>query len=249
MAKNPVDEFLAAKTAARKDARQQELQQLNTWKTQGQRPEHLEPLMQAYAPVVAQKVRQWKAPAVNESAFRAELQKQLIGAFETYDPSRGAALNTHVENRLQKAKRFNLQNQNMGYIPEGQAMHIGRIQRAQDELTQSLGREPTHDELGNHLGMPVRQVKTITKSMRFDVPASTFETDPAEKDLSRDAEVLSLLPYSLTADEKAVFNHIYGLEGAKKTQSTNDLAKLLGKSPSQVSRLRSGILNKYKQYK
>lgn len=245
---NPVEEFLKEKNAALQQKRDQELQHLNTWR-QTQDPAHLEPLLKSYEPVVAMKMRQYKAPALNEAAFRAELQKHLIGAFQSFDPSRGAQLSTHVENRLRKVQRFNNRFQNMAYIPEGQAQHIGRINKAKDELAEQFGRDPTHDEIADHIGMPVKQVSKVIGSQRRDIPASTFESDPTEIAMHRDQEVLDLLPYNLSKDETQVFNHIFGQNGARQIGSTNDIAKTLGKSPSQVSRLRTSILKKYQQYK
>lgn len=248
-ASNPVDDLLLTKEAELQKKRREELGHLETWRSNGKQPEHLEPLIKAYEPLVAQKIRLWKAPAVPEAAFRAELQKHLIGAFESFDANRGAQLNTHVENRLQKAKRYNIRFQNIGYIPEGQARLIGPIQKAQNELAEQFGRDPTADEIGDHLGMQPKRVARIMQSQRRDIPASAFETDPAEMALQRDDEVLSLLPFNLTQDERTVFNHLYGREGHQQLQSTNDLAKKLGKSPSQISRLRTSILTKYQQYK
>ena len=248
MACTPVDDFLLTKEATLQDRRQQELQHLERWKASGN-PEHLQPLLKAYEPIVGQKMRQFKAPAVSEPAFRAELQKHLINAFQDYDPNRGALLSTHVENRLRKAQRYNNRFANMAYIPEGQSGKIGKIQKAQDELTEQFGRPATHDELGDHLGMPPKQITKILGAMRRDIPASTFESDPTEIAMHRDQEVLSLLPYNLSPDEVKVFNHIFGQNGHQQLSSTNDIAQKLGKSPSQVSRLRTSILGKYNKYK
>lgn len=248
MPKSPVDEFLVTKEAAMQAKREQELQQLGLWK-KTQDPEHLAPLLKSYEPVIAQKMRQFRAPAVSEPAFKSELQKHLIGAFQTFDPSRGAQLSTHVENRLMKAQRYNTRYQNLAYIPEGKTKHIGKINKARDILSEEFGRPPTHSEIADHLGMPLKQISQVISSQRRDIPASSFESDPAEIAMHRDQEVLDLLPYNLTPDEKQVFNHIFGREGAQKLDSTNAIAARLGKSAPQVSRLKTSILNKYKQYK
>lgn len=245
---NPIDSFLQTKEAAMQQKRDWEHQQLGLWK-QTQDPQHLQPLIQSYAPVINQKVRQYKAPAVNEAAFKAELTKHLIGAFESFDPSRGAQLSTHVENRLRKAQRYNAKYQNVAYIPEGQSAHIGKINRATNELTEQFGRAPTHNEIADHLSMSPKLVSKVLGSQRRDVRASSFETDPTEIAMHRDQEVLDLLPYNLTPEENQVFNHVFGREGAAKLDSTNAIAQRLGKSPSQVSRLKTSILQKYKQYK
>jgi RNA polymerase primary sigma factor len=248
-ASNPVDDLLLTKKAELQKKRKEELGYLETWRSNGKQPEHLEPLLKAYEPLVNQKIRLWKAPAVPEAAFRAELQKHLIKSFETFQPNRGVQLNTWVENNLRKAKRYNTRFQNIGYIPEGQARYIGPIQKAQNELSEQFGRDPTADEIADHLGMPPKRVARIMQSQRRDIPASAFETDPTEMALQRDDEVLSLLPFNLTPDERKVFNHLFGLEGHAQIRSTNELAKKLNKSPSQISRLRTSILRKYQQYK
>src|SRR5882762_8460110 len=142
------------KTAEVSARKERDVALWRTWMDQGKRPEHLEPILDAFAPVLHRKLVQWKAPQVSTAAFKAELTRQLIGALEKYDPSRGAALNTHVEIYLQKAKRFNNKYQNTAYIPEGQAAQIGKIDKARDELREELGRDPTHGEIGGRLGLP-----------------------------------------------------------------------------------------------
>jgi DNA-directed RNA polymerase specialized sigma subunit len=228
----PLDDLLLTKKAELQKKREQELQHLETWK-QTRKPEHLEPLLKAYEPLIAQKLRLYKAPSIPDAAMRAELQKHLIKSFETFKPDRGAQLPTWVNHNLQKAQRYNTRYQNTGYIPEGQTRLIGPIQRAQNELQEQFGREATADELGDHLGMPPKKITKILSSMRKDIPASAFETDPTEMSLQRDHEVLELLPFNLTPDERTVFNHLYGREGHTTISSTNDLANKLGKIPPQ----------------
>jgi DNA-directed RNA polymerase specialized sigma subunit len=251
MTKNPLEALEEAEEKTANDRKAKELDMLHTWRANGQQPEHLQPLIQAYNPVVNQKIKQWKAPSVPESAFRAELHGHLIKAFETYDPNRGAQLSTHVENRLRKAMRYNANYQNVARIPEGQIRKIAPIRLAQQELKDSLGRDPTHDEIADHLGMAPKQVARVMGSLRADIPDSAFESQPDDtmKQMGRDREVLSLLPTTLSHEERTVFHHIFGTEGHQKIDSTNDLAKKLGKSPSQISRIKTSILKKYEEYK
>lgn len=219
----------------------------HSWNSNGRAPEHLEPLMTQFNPLVKKKVREWTPPSIPSSVMDAEINKHLISAFESYDPAK-ASLNTHVNYRIQKALRFMGQYQNMAYIPEGKSRHIGEVQKAENQLSQDLGRVPTPDELSTHLGMPVRQVSAIQKSIRRDIAGSSFESDPNPHSNPREQEVLDLLPATLTPEENAVFDHIYGRNGKRKIESTRDLAKQLGKSDSQVSRIKSQIITKFKSY-
>src|SRR5579862_7528263 len=169
---NPVGDYLQSKEAQKEDRKKKEIELWRTWKAGGEKPEHLEPLLKIYEPALNYKLRQWKAPSVPESAFKLVLQDHFIGALRSYDPSRGAALNTHVENRLHKAKRYNARNQNLAYLPEGQISQISPINKAHDELRSELGRDPTNAEIGEHLGLTEKRVETIRKGQRKDIAGS-----------------------------------------------------------------------------
>jgi hypothetical protein len=259
---NPFDEYMAEKAASVSKRKQQELDLWHQWKSNGEQPEHLQPLLKLYEPVVAQKIRKWKAPQVPESAFRAELQTHLIKALQTYDPSRGAALNTHVEARLPKAMRYNNRYQNLAYIPEGQSGHIGKIQRAQNQLTDELGRPPTTDELGDHLGMTPRRIDTILKSVKRDVPMGRSAGEEAfdysagadrtgrgfeEQQIAVAQHILPTI-FPNQPHMHDLFHYTFGTNGYPQIQSTGDLAKRLNKSQSQVSRMKTQMGNTLRQH-
>lgn len=248
---NPAEAFLGLKTKLAADRAEGDLKLWHDWNSGGRSPELLQPLMQRYQSLINRKEKEWRAPAVAPAAFKAELTKHFIGAAQTFDPDRGVAFNTHVQNRIQKAKRFNSKHQNVGYIPEGQAKNIGPLQQAQNLLTEQFGRAPTHAELGEHLDMPTYKVTNLMKALRNDVPSSKFETDPGAFGTSREADVVRLMQKRpseyLKPDEVAVFNHIFGVNGAKKITDTTTLASTLGHSQPKVSRLKTSIADKIKK--
>jgi DNA-directed RNA polymerase specialized sigma subunit len=242
---------LAAKNRAEDHALWQQWQQNPTQQT-------LRPLMRRFEPVVRAKVQQYKAPNVNTAAFRSNLKLHLMNAFETFDPNR-ASLRTHAENHLKRSMRFNAQHQNYAYIPEGQTAYIGAIDRAKEELAEDAGEEPSHNQiaqfinsrpdlLGGKKRLTPSFVARVQGSRRKDVISSSVEGDIAPQAASRNEAVLGLLRPALKADEQTVFDHIYGVNGTTRIQSTSALAKKLGKSPSQVSRLKSRIAAQYKKY-
>ena len=81
-----------------------------------------------------------------------------------------------------------------------------------------------------------------------DVPGSMLETDPVPKLSPREQEVLSLLPTVLSPEEKQVFDLVYHDDLSKRVTSTTELANKLGKNPSQISRIKTSIINKTKSY-
>ena len=246
---NPLDAYLKTKTAARTQRAQNEHALWEKWKASGEHPDHLQPLLEAYDPNLSYKAKQWKAPTVPASAFKLELQSHLIKAFKTYDPTKGAALNTHVEIRLQKAKRYNGKNQNMAYIPEGQTKEISKITQAHDHLSEELGRAPTPTEIADYSGLKPKQVETIQRAMRRDIPGSMFESDPQETQRRGSYEeqqihvVANTLPqmFPNKPEMHTLFNHIFGTNDHEKITSTGALAKQMGKNQSQIARMKTQL--------
>ena len=181
--------------------------------------------------------------------MRGELLKHLHTALSTYNPDRGTAPNTHIENTMRKAIRYNMKYQNVAYIPEGQISHIAPIQQTQNLLHEQLGYAPSPQQVAEHLGVPLRKVNRVLKSQRKDVAASAFESDPSNNALSRNEEVMALLPSALANDrERDVFHRLYGEQKHEYPGSMGALAKQMGMSSSQLSRVHTSVLNTMKQY-
>jgi DNA-directed RNA polymerase specialized sigma subunit len=243
---NPVSDFIASQNKLH-SAKTEKTQQLwHQWDQSGRQAQHLEPIISNFAGLIGAKVREWKPPNIPKSVFEAEVTKHVVKAIESYTPDRGANLNTHVNYRIQKAKRYMAQQQNLARIPEAQVYGIGPIQKAQDELREEFGRDPTHAEVGSHLGMPAKRVATILGSMRRDIPSSMWESDPELTGLQRGREILPLLREGLTPREQGVFDHTFGYDGAPVITNVEQLAKRLSMSSSQIYRIKNSIANKYK---
>ncbi len=261
MASNPLEAYQQEKLGAKEKQKKHELELWQKWKDNGEQAEHLEPLLKLYEPIIQQKMRLWKPKAVPESAFRAELQTHAIKAFQNFDPSRGVALNTHVESRLPKALRYGNKGANMAYLPEGQVKHIGAINKAKDTLRDELGRDPTVEELGDHLGMPPKRIETIMKGMRRDVPMGRSTGE--DYDYSGGSEgnehgfedqqiavAQHILPdiFPGKSDMHELFHYTFGTGGYPKVSSTGVLAKKMGKTPQQISHMKSAMGRTLRKY-
>lgn len=254
---NPVTEFLAElevpeEKLAAKDLREKQTKELDMWShwnTNGRQPEHLQPLINSFRPLINSKVNIYtsKIRDIPPESIRAEFMNQFVQAMQTYDPDRGAGLGTHVQHQLKKAQRFVTTYQNPGRIPENRIYKIRELQDAEMHLDDRLGRPPTQLELADHLKWSPRQVGLLQKEVRKARPTSQFESDPFAYMPSRQQEVLRLLPYELTHDERAVFEYVYGV-GGKSQLGTGDIATRLGMSPPKVSRLKASIAEKLKRH-
>lgn len=224
---------------------EQDLQLWEQWNRGGRKKEDLQPLFRQFQGTLENQVGQY-ANRVNmpPATIRANVHQNFVDALKTYDPNRGAKLNTHVTNQLQKTKRFIAQNQNFARLPEPMIYRIGDFERAEDQLRQKLNRDPTSHELADKLKWPQLHVERMRKSLRRDLSSSLFEFDPSTLQVSRWNEVKSLIPYELTPQENAVFEMVY----AKNNPSNNDIARQLKLSPSRVSKIKLNIANKVNRY-
>lgn len=258
---NPLDDYIneQQKVSEARDSADMEL--WKAYKADPNKP-NTSALLKRFNSMVNQRVSMWKAPAVDEAAFKADLKKHAITAFETFDPGRGAQLRTHVGNLLRRSQRFNARYQNVAFIPEEKAALIAPIQQARDTLYQEHGRKPTSHEIASYLSdredmlpkrvrgnMTPELVNTVGKYQIRDIPGSGFESDPTPKTLSMERETIDVLRPALgSEDEKTVYDYLFGKNGKPQITSTGDIAKRMGKSPSQISRLKGRIEATYKKY-
>ncbi len=245
---NAVASYLTTKTAYRDARREREHTLWQTWRDSPNKAT-LRPLVGAFAGVVGEHARRYRPPNVQEAALRANLTRQVVGAVESYDPARNATLNTHVRNRLKRSTRFVNQTGNHTHISEGRTALMRPIRVAGEELRETLGRDPTPGEIGRRIGQPGRLVREIQiEQGTKDILGSAFESDPTARSAPREREVLGLLRQALRPKEQSAFDHLYGLNGKPRIVETGALAKRLGTSAPQISRLKKSILKTYQEY-
>lgn len=251
---NPVIEFLDVSDSMDKLAaddlrakQQKELEMWKTWKNGGMQQKHLRPLLNSLRPFIRSASNQWAIQRdVPPAAVHAEFLNHAVKALETYDPSK-AGLNTYLASQMRKAPRFIKTYQNAAYIPETRSYSIQKFKDANSVLTEQLGRLPTQLEIADHLQWSPRKVAVMQKEIKSSIPESGFAYDPTSFVPSKQQEILRLLPYELTTEERSVFEYLYGV-GGKPRLSPGDIAKRLNMSAPKVSRLKAAIANKYASY-
>lgn len=220
------------------------------WVKSGKDPDKLSPLIDHFRPRLKQEAQRIAGGAklVNQTALEGQLKGYMYKAFETWDPSKGAALTTHVINSFKPARRLVIKAQNIARIPEADALQIGNIQRATAQLSDQHGRVPTLGELAAETGLTERQVARIQKRQVADVPTGAFEVDAVGNMTARDLEIQPLIRDQLHPKDQKVFDLIYPTEGAS-LQHTGQLAKKLGMKDYQVSESKSRIADIWKKYR
>jgi len=221
------------------------------WNQAGKPTEQLAPLIRRFDGMVNKQLNVYKSKGgisgnIPEPALKAEIQNNLVDAFDTYNPNMGAQLATHAQNHLKKTHRYYVAHQNVARITEPYVNRIGEFNRTQSSLQEGLGRPPTVIELADKLKWPMSHVETMQKSIRRDLSPHSFQADPVSIRTSRFEEVKSLIPYELTPQENAVFELL--MMSPDKPISKLEIASKLNISPSRVSKINKKIAEKMKGY-
>lgn len=225
-----------------------ELELWNRWKANGERPEDLRPLLRSFRPMIRSKVNVYKGKVkmIPDSAIESEFQLRFVDALRSYDPSKGS-LGTYVYRYLDKAKRFIVENQNIGRIPENRVYKIKQFSSARDELAEELGKPPSTKEISDKLGWSMAETGRMESELRNDLLSQGFEEDPYALAPSKSEEVLRLFKYELTGNEREVYEYLTG-HGKPQTSSTGDIARAMKIPDYQVSRLKNTIKKKLQRY-
>lgn len=225
-----------------------EVELWQAWKDSGESVAALRPLLKSFGPMIRSKVNVYRGRVklIPDSAIETEFQLRFVDALRSYDPVKGA-LGTYVYKYLDKAKRFIVENQNIGRIPENRVYKIRQFTNVRDELTEDLGREPTIKELGSRLKWAEAEVERMDSELRGDLVTQGFEEDPFALAPSKSEEILRLFKYELTGHERDVYEYLTGY-GRPHTPSTSAIAKKMKIEDYQVSRIKQSIQKKLKRY-
>lgn len=194
-------------------------------------------LLSQVSPLIHKEVSKWSG-TLAKPLLETEGKRLAMQAFHNYDPSKGAALGTHIVNQLQRMSRLSYANQSVARLPENKMLLFHGYHVAHGELNDELGRHPTTDELADRLGWPIKKLEEYRKSIgRRELLESggLFETgDAGLWDDDKQSHVLDFVHHDLPAQHKAIFEHLTGYGGAEEL-SNQAIQKKLGLTQGQYS--------------
>lgn len=182
-----------------------------TWK-RTQNPADLQHLLNQMEPIIAREVNRW-ANSTSRSLLESEGKRLAVEAFKTYDPKAGTALSTYVASRLPKLSRMVYANMNAARMSETQAMLFHTYNTATNELRDTLGREPSHDELSDHLGW---SPKKLTEFKRQARRKEFVESEEHPENDDTDDHLVDFIYHDLPPQQKKIFEYTTGYGGARK---------------------------------
>lgn len=210
----------------------------------------LQPLMKQLDGVIQNQVNKWSG-AIARPVLESKAKRLALEAIKSYDPNAGAALATHVTNRLKKLSREVYTHQDAVRLPEYKKLRVHSFIRGQKELMDQFGREPNNSELTDHLGWSPKMLSEVQKSMNpeliesQDVGGGLFENQSIWGSDSGNGMV-DLIYYDLNPKDKLIFEHSTGYSG-KPVLSNTKLRKKTGLTQGQLSYRKRKIIDKFKQ--
>jgi len=154
----------------------------------------------------------------------------LMKAVERFDPSKGGKLSTYASWWIKQAIKRALANQSKTIrLPVHMVDRVTLIRRTAAKLSESLGREPTNDEIAETLNLPATRVSHLrnvsTKPASLDSPIN-------EEDGSTLGEVVP--------DEKSV-DPYESLKSKSLIGDVNLVLSMLEPREADIIRLRFGL--------
>lgn len=169
-----------------------------------------------------------------------------LQGLRSYDPKRGR-LQTHIYNHLLGLKRVNRQQTQILQVPERVALDRFSVHGAEEELRNSLGREPTDDELADHTGFSTKRLAHV-RTYQPGVSEGRLEDasggqvfgathSPADDHHSAWLNVIydELDPY-----HKKIMELSYGV-GGRPPLANHEIARRLNRSPGAISQGKARI--------
>jgi hypothetical protein len=205
-------------------------------------------MLKALRPTIDSAIRTYVGEPNPLIASRARLL--TLKGLASYDDSRGK-LKTHTFNQLQGLKRANRQQTTILKVPERIQLDQNQLNSAIQELSATLGREPTDAQLSDFTGFsPAR----IAKVRRYKSGISEgYLADLEAKQVGfsgGSARLPSIIPVKsfwqdIVYDEmddyhKKIMELALGLNG-RRAISNAAIAAKLGKSPGAISQAKARI--------
>ena len=233
------------------DYRAADAQLYDDWKkaTGYSKEQKLVALLDQLGGAIATAVRTYQTAPLPFPILQAEAQRLAVEALGTWDPARGMSLASYIITTVkQRLNRYVIEHQNFARIPEDKVRLIGPMREAETELASRFGREATVHEVADHMAVPIAHVTRIRKMMRADILESSADFSSVEQ-FSHDASLdrVMLAYYSLSPDQKLVFDYSLGAHGKQKI-SPGEMATKLNMSSVRVSQLKKQLADKLAPY-
>lgn len=197
--------------------------------------------------LIGYKVSGFQKVPVPLPALQGEGLRILANAAKRFEPKAGARFRTFLESNLRGLNRYANENKNVLHFPENKRLLISKYKQTVEQLTNQLGRTPADWQVADALGWSVPEITQFkAKLSQRELAASGLENlvgtqQEDEAIVSQKREAAEFLYYSLTNEEKMVYDYALGRHGKMKLRTDGEIAKVTGLNPSKVNRIRKNL--------
>jgi len=188
------------------------------------------------------------AHAGGDKAYRTKARVLAVDAIKSYDPTRGAALNTHVYNHLRRLNRIKAKRQNALHFPEQTHTDRRQVDEFTREYTDIHGREPSDTAIADGLSISVERINRTRLKEAPTSRALSDKGDLAGKSKSASDIWVDYVYFDLGEKDKKIFEWTTGYNGAARL-SKKEIATKLGISQPAISQRVSKIVQKLEEVK
>jgi RNA polymerase sigma factor for flagellar operon FliA len=200
-------------------------------------------LVVQYSPLVkyvAGRMRSRLPHSVDQDDLVSDGVLGLMDAIERFDPSRGLSFQTFAVPRIRGAIIDGLRS--MDFVPRSVRDKVRVVQQASVKLEERLGRLPEDEEIAREVGVPVQQVRDLTKQAssthaNLDDFELADELASAADDSVEQGDVSASLRRVIAElnERDQVVIALYYFEGL----TLADIGKVLGVTESRISQVHS----------
>jgi len=244
------------------DLRQQELDAWERWRS-NPNPEDFSWLYNSHQPLInSAGGRYLRTVQLPKAAIKSRLLRNYVKALETYDPTRGTQLSSHVYSGLgYRMQRYIQKYTNVGRIPDDRAWMIPMIQQREAALNDLLGRKPSDAELADDIlvsqqglsdlrrgQVTPKNVATTRRELRNDLIAEEAGGEAQLGGRSYVEQQAVFLHGSLNPEQQLVLEHTFEGFGKPIITDVDQLSKELDMSPQKVRAIKKQLERKLERY-
>jgi DNA-directed RNA polymerase specialized sigma subunit len=214
---------------------------------QSNSPELAQQLLDEHKQTIDKHITKWSG-VLPDVVIKKHAHRYALDAFKSFDTSKGADIKTHLFNHLSKLSRLNYENQNVVKIPEHQILQIRNYQDSVTHLKDVLDRNPSHEELADHMVMPVAHIKRLaTHVNRKDYTYDSDYEDMQQGDIQTNPESLYIADTfnKLDKREQQQFQDLTGYNDVPSLKP-GQFGKKHKLKPYEVSRVKTSLAKRFK---
>lgn len=189
----------------------------------------------------------------------------LMKAVERFDPEKGGKLSTYAAWWIKQSIKRALANQSKTIrLPVHMVDKIAKMRRITMLLAESMGREPTEDELAEEIGIPRRKLALLKRAAQrptsLDAPVNEGETTDYSEIIGDERAVNPLdaladknlhhqlddLLEVLDEREHRIIDARFGLDG-KKPMTLEEVGREFGVTRERIRQLQNVALDKMRK--